>query len=46
MAKEVRFEYAPTEKQKLFHGASERFKLYGGSMGGGKSYALCAEVIM
>ena len=38
-------EYEPTLKQQLFHKSRERFKLYGGAMGGGKSVALCAEVI-
>lgn len=38
--------YVPTEKQRQFHSAPQRYKLYGGAMGGGKSVALCAEVIM
>jgi PBSX family phage terminase large subunit len=43
----IRFDeyYIPTEKQSQFHRASQRYKLYGGAMGGGKSVALCAESI-
>jgi phage terminase large subunit len=37
--------YEATERQDAFHAAPEMFKLYGGAMGGGKSYALCAEAI-
>ena len=37
--------YKPSDRQALFHRAPQRFKLYGGAMGGGKSYALCAEAI-
>jgi PBSX family phage terminase large subunit len=37
--------YKPTAKQKLFHGANQIYKLYGGAMGGGKSRALCEEVL-
>jgi len=37
--------YQATDRQAVFHGASEMFKLYGGAMGGGKSFALCAEAI-
>ena len=36
-------ETGPTERQAVFRDAPELFKLYGGSVGGGKSYALCAE---
>ena len=35
--------YQATERQAVFHGAPEMFKLYGGAMGGGKTFALCAE---
>ncbi len=35
--------YQANERQSLFHAASEEFKLYGGAMGGGKTWALCAE---
>ena len=37
--------YVATERQAAFHAAPEMFKLYGGAMGGGKTYALCAEGI-
>jgi hypothetical protein len=37
--------YVPTERQATAHRAHQRYKLYGGSMGGGKSVWLCAEVI-
>jgi len=38
-------EYIPFSKQVEFHNALEKFKLYGGAMGGGKSYTLVAEAI-
>lgn len=37
--------YKAHPRQVIFHEASETYKLYGGAMGGGKSYALCAEAI-
>lgn len=37
--------YEPTAKQVLFHAASETIVLYGGSAGGGKSYALVFDAI-
>lgn len=37
--------YAATERQAAFHVAPEMFKLYGGAMGGGKTWALCAEAV-
>lgn len=37
--------YEATARQAVFHAAPEMFKLYGGAMGGGKTYALCAEGI-
>ena len=37
--------YEATERQAAFHAAPEKFKLYGGAMGGGKTVALCAEAI-
>lgn len=37
--------YQANERQSLFHAAPERYKLYGGAMGGGKTWALCAESI-
>lgn len=39
-------DYQPFAKQREFHSSRSRYKLYGGGMGGGKTYALCAEVIM
>lgn len=33
----------PTEKQMTFRDAGEKFKLFGGSLGGAKSWSLCAE---
>lgn len=37
-------DYDPNPKQWRYHTAPVRHKLYGGSMGGGKSRALCEEV--
>lgn len=37
--------YQANARQQLFHAAPETHKLYGGSMGGGKTWALCAEAI-
>jgi hypothetical protein len=37
--------YAATDRQAVFHAAPEMFKLYGGAMGGGKTWALCAEAV-
>jgi hypothetical protein len=34
-----------TYKQVEFRDAAERYKLYGGAIGGGKSYAICTEAI-
>lgn len=41
----ARIAYEALPRQAIFHAAPEMFKLYGGAMGGGKSYALCAEAI-
>ena len=35
----------PSPKQKQLRDASEKFKLFGGGVGGGKSVALCAEAL-
>ena len=35
----------PSPKQTIFREATERYKLFGGGVGGGKSRALCAEAI-
>ena len=37
--------YEATPRQAAFHAAPEKFRLYGGAMGGGKTVALCAEAI-
>ena len=37
--------YEATERQDAFHKAPQMFKLYGGAMGGGKTWALCAEAV-
>lgn len=42
---ERRVIYRARAKQAEFHAASEMYKLYGGAMGGGKTWALCAEAI-
>jgi len=36
--------YIPTEKQRIAHEAPQRYKLYGGAMGGGKTKWLCEEM--
>ncbi len=38
--------YRPTARQKMFHRARTRHRLYGGAMGGGKSRALCEGAVM
>lgn len=42
----VSFPYQPTDRQKEFHDSIDRYRLYGGAMGGGKTHALCAEGIL
>ncbi len=42
---DLRVKYKPTPRQTLFHTAKERYVLYGGAVGGGKSAALCNEII-
>lgn len=42
---ELNWDYAPTERQAAFHRSTARYRLYGGAMGGGKTWALCAEAI-
>ncbi len=37
--------YKANDRQAVFHAAPETNKLYGGAMGGGKTWALCAEAI-
>ena len=44
MAK-ITWEYMPTERQFVAHNAKERYKLFGGAMGGGKSVWLVCEMI-
>lgn len=41
----VIWNYKPTERQAVAHSAPQRYKLFGGAMGGGKSMWLCAEVL-
>lgn len=38
-------EYVPMPSQLKFHMSPKKYKLYGGAMAGGKSVALCAEVV-
>ena len=38
-------EEGPTPKQVLFRDAPQKYKLFGGGVGGGKSVALCAECL-
>jgi phage terminase large subunit len=45
MSKADNILYEATERQMLFHASSAQYKLYGGAMGGGKTFALCAEGI-
>lgn len=42
----MKLQYAPTEKQRLFHESCADEVLYGGAAGGGKSYALCWDAFM
>ena len=35
----------PTPKQELFRDAPHKYKLFGGGVGGGKSVAVCAEIL-
>ena len=41
---ELENSYVPTERQRVAHDSACKYKLYGGAMGGGKSYWLCQEV--
>jgi len=43
METKVSLNYIPNPKQKIAHEAVERNKLYGGAVGGGKTYWLCIE---
>lgn len=42
----IDWDYDPTGRQIAAHMAPERYKLYGGAMGGGKSVWLCAESLI
>lgn len=41
----IKFSYIPTDTQAKFHSASELQLLFGGSVGGGKTAAVCADAI-
>lgn len=43
---EYRIEYAPTEKQRLFHASAADEVLFGGAAGGGKSKAIVMDALM
>lgn len=45
-ANEIWLPYTPSEKQKLFHNTRAPYRLYGGMVGGGKSWALRWECYM
>lgn len=45
MQTETVIAYEANLRQQVFHAAPEKYKLYGGAMGGGKTWALCAEAI-
>lgn len=42
---DLRKSYSPTERQTIAHTSPERFTLYGGAVGGGKSVWLCNEIL-
>lgn len=42
---DIHFEYIPSPKQSLFHSNPTKYRLYGGSVGGGKTMALCMEAL-
>lgn len=46
MAKEVIFDYIPTEKQILFHNSPNKISLFGGAVGGGKTAAIASEAVI
>jgi len=39
-------QYKPLPQQKRFHESSEKYRLYGGAVGGGKTYAIIWESLM
>jgi phage terminase large subunit len=41
----IELNYAPSPKQAMAHRRPERYKLYGGAMGGGKSWWICGSII-
>jgi hypothetical protein len=42
---DIAIDYLPSEKQILAHRLPNKYKMYGGAVGGGKTYWLCAEAI-
>lgn len=38
--------YVPTDRARAFHAAPERYKLFGGAVGGGKTAALACEALL
>jgi len=43
---EIIYPYTPTEKQAIAHAAPQKFKLFGGGMGGGKTVWGCQEGVL
>jgi PBSX family phage terminase large subunit len=43
---DIVLDYIPPTPQELFHAAPQPYKLFGGAVGGGKSYCLCYEVLL
>lgn len=45
MTKNLRIEYKPHDKQKLFHASGKKFRSFIGGVGSGKTYAGCWEAL-
>ena len=43
---ELRLDYVPTQRQRVFHASEADEALYGGAAGGGKSHAICWDAFM